>query len=98
MSDNPNNYWFKRRRYGWGWFPVTWQGWLCLLIFIAVIALDVIFVAPRERHAPLDWRLPVFIAILVANVIGLFYVCAHHGPKPRWRFGKNPNDNSDKDF
>jgi hypothetical protein len=20
--------WFKAKNYGWGWYPITWQGWL----------------------------------------------------------------------
>src|SRR5262245_12007807 len=36
LKDNPEQYWFKRRTYGWGWVPATWQGWLTLLIFLGV--------------------------------------------------------------
>lgn len=25
IRDNPHGYWFKRKLYGWGWTPVTWQ-------------------------------------------------------------------------
>lgn len=27
--------WFGPRRFGWGWTPVTWQGWVVSLVFIA---------------------------------------------------------------
>jgi hypothetical protein len=26
LKDNPQGYWFKRKVWGWGWTPVTWQG------------------------------------------------------------------------
>lgn len=30
--------WFKRRKYGgWGLFPATWQGWMYLAVFIAIL-------------------------------------------------------------
>jgi hypothetical protein len=30
-------YWFPAKRYGWGWgFPVTWQGWLALAVFLGL--------------------------------------------------------------
>lgn len=29
--------WFEKRRYGWGWHPLTWQGWT--IFFSALIAL-----------------------------------------------------------
>jgi hypothetical protein len=32
------NYWFPAKRYGWGWgFPVTWQGWVVLVAYIALV-------------------------------------------------------------
>ncbi len=37
LKDNPNGYWFKRKLYGWGWTPARWQGWLALLIYLAVV-------------------------------------------------------------
>jgi len=40
LKDNPNKYWFRRKLYGWGWTPATWQGWLTLLIFILIIPLN----------------------------------------------------------
>jgi hypothetical protein len=31
--------WFGPRRLpGWGWSPVTWQGWLVIVVFLAAIA------------------------------------------------------------
>jgi len=36
LKDNPEQYWFKRRAYGWGWVPATWQGWLTLLVFLGI--------------------------------------------------------------
>ena len=36
-------YWFKRRRFGWGWTPVTWQGWLTVAFFIGLIIARRVF-------------------------------------------------------
>ena len=33
--------WFAPRRFGWGWTPISWQGWAITLGFI-VLALGVI--------------------------------------------------------
>jgi len=30
--------WFARRRLGWGWRPITWQGWVISLILVALAA------------------------------------------------------------
>jgi hypothetical protein len=31
--------WFGPKKWGWGWRPVTWQGWLVVLVYVALIAL-----------------------------------------------------------
>ena len=30
-------YWFRRKRYGYGWTPDTWQGWLATAMFIVLV-------------------------------------------------------------
>ena len=40
--------WFAAKRYGWGWYPVTWQGWGILGIYTGFVvyrayALDTMF-------------------------------------------------------
>ena len=32
-----NKYWFKRKTYGYGATPTTWEGWLVTLGFIAFV-------------------------------------------------------------
>lgn len=39
IKDNPQRYWFKRKIWGWGWTPATWQGWLSTLIYISLVLL-----------------------------------------------------------
>ncbi|NLT35133.1 MAG: hypothetical protein GXX83_04480 [Gaiellales bacterium] len=29
--------WFGPRRLGWGWTPITWQGWVVSLVLLAAI-------------------------------------------------------------
>ncbi|MCD4811722.1 hypothetical protein K8R14_03920 [bacterium] len=35
-----NKYWFIPKSYGYGYYPITWEGWICVLIIIAVLALS----------------------------------------------------------
>lgn len=79
-------YWFKAKLYGWGWYPATWEGWLCLLIYFAVffIFFKNYDSSPHNfDNVFFDYISPVFIltAILIA-------VCFLKGEKPRWRWGK----------
>jgi hypothetical protein len=32
--------WFGKRRIGWGFNPITWQGWVLTLILILILLLD----------------------------------------------------------
>jgi len=42
--------WFRARGYGWGWTPVTLEGWIVVLAFlVAVAAITVMFVY-QIRH------------------------------------------------
>jgi hypothetical protein len=33
--------WFRTRSYGWGWSPVTVEGWLVLGVFLVGVAVNV---------------------------------------------------------
>ena len=37
LKDNPEGYWFKRKWFGWGWTPATWEGWVATIIYVGVI-------------------------------------------------------------
>lgn len=80
MDDEPKRYWFPAKRYGWGWGPPsTWQGWLVLLVWLAVlIPASTSFAA---RSLPLFF---VFIAVMVTSIIA---ICYAKGEPPSWRWG-----------
>ena len=33
-------YWFIPKNYGWGFFPISWEGWLVTLGFVLIILLS----------------------------------------------------------
>ena len=41
-----NKPWFRRKRFGIGWTPATWQGWLITV----VVAVGAIAVLQLSRH------------------------------------------------
>ena len=94
---NKQSYWFKRRRYGWGWIPVTWQGWLVLGVYlaIAVIAAGAFLSAPEETDRKEE---AIYFLILTLLTISLIRISYSKGPRPRWRWGKSPQDNPEEDF
>jgi hypothetical protein len=76
-------YWFPAKRYGWGWgFPVTWQGWAALAVYVALLCLVIVRFEPHGH--------PVAFAALVALLtLALLVVCWLKGEPPRWRWGKD---------
>ena len=81
MNDSPR-YWFPAKRYGWGWgLPTAWQGWVVMLVFIALLVMGAIWLPPpRELLAFL-----IYTAVLWAALLA---VCWIKGEPPRWRWGK----------
>lgn len=74
-------YWFPAKRYGWGWgLPATWQGWLVLVAFVALVATGAVLFPPRRMLA----AYLLYIAILCIVLTG---VCWLKGEPPRWRWG-----------
>ena len=83
FTDNPKGYWFKRKLYGWGWVPVTWQGWLSTLVFIGVILLLSLIL----RNEPTGLDIVIFIVgLLIADFV-FIAIAMKKGEKPRWQWG-----------
>jgi hypothetical protein len=84
-------YWFKRKTYGYGWTPTTWQGWCCTAGFMVLI------IAPIGFY-PLFFKLPYIgpkhIALfLIYNLILsllFFWISWKKGERPTWQWGKKP--------
>lgn len=87
-KNNPEGYWFKRKIWGWGWTPATWQGWLATLLYVALVTFLII---TREEAIPgnpdsgsnfLVFGLPLIV------LTGLFiFILYKKGEKPRWQWG-----------
>jgi hypothetical protein len=71
--------WFKRKRYGWGWYPSTWQGWITMLLFTIYIIILALCVMPLN---PIIY----FIGIILGVII-LIGICFKFGEKPKWSWG-----------
>ena len=78
--NEPPRYWFHAKRYGWGWgLPAPWEGWVVLVLWLAVFLFCVRYVVPRNRIAHL--------AFVVAMVGLLGGICTAKGEPARWRWG-----------
>ena len=93
-----NKLWFKRRRYGWGWTPVTWQGWTAVIVFLLGVVVAAAVLVEDEPRNTLSRDGILFIVISISLALGLFWVSYVKGPSPKWRWGKRPGDSPDDDI
>ena len=60
--------WFKNRKYGWGWFPITIEGWLVTIgaiigliyyrenyLIMLIIAIGLVVIGHLKGPKP-EWR------------------------------------------
>ena len=85
LKDNPQNLWFKRKLYGWGWVPVRWQGWFVVAIAVAIIVAGV-YVGEID-DAPGAALLSALIAFAIIFGTGYW-----KGEKLRWQWGERKGD------
>lgn len=93
LKDNPHGYWFKRKLYGWGWTPVTWQGWLLIIVYILLI---VVFSMTIDNTSPRQEVVFTFILPVVLLTVALIRICYRKGEKPKWQWGPPKNSNTNK--
>ncbi|MBP6005318.1 hypothetical protein KA531_00190 [Candidatus Saccharibacteria bacterium] len=97
MNNQENSFWFKRKRYGYGWVPATKQGWIIIISYISIVILGGISIEDQSDNQltaeVLTYLLLVFLATIL--VIAISY---KKGPRPKWRWGKASTDNSSQDW
>ncbi len=93
IKDNPQDLWFKRKPFGWGWTPVKWQGWCVIVVYVGLILT---LVLSREKDIPenpdsgsnfLTFALPILILTIL-----LIVIARKKGEKPRWQWGFPPEN------
>ncbi len=97
-NKNPKNYWFKRRRYGYGWTPVTWQGWTTLVVFVIVLIGSGVVILGDAPQDEFTSETAIYMLVVAASVVMLIVTSLIKGPVPKWRMGKRADDDPDEDF
>ena len=81
MLSHTQNYWFRAKRYGWGWgLPATWHGWAVILMYLALVVGGIRFVQVPEGSI-------AYVAYVAVLTVVLIAVCWLKGEPPRWRWG-----------
>ena len=99
LKDNPKKLWFKRKLYGWGWMPCTWQGGAVIFVYVFLISVPIVAI---EKDIPGNPDSGSNFLILVLPIIIftalLIYICYKKGESPRFQWGENKkNTEVDKD-
>lgn len=79
--------WFRAKRYGWGWEPCTWQGWVVMFTWTALVVINFAVVDARSPSSS-DALLNAIPSTMIITAM-LVVVCYCTGEKPRWRWGKD---------
>ncbi len=78
--------WFRAKRFGWGWTPITWQGWLITLFYIMAITYPALKI-DKQAHSGSD-ALIGFAPYFIFFTTILLIICYKKGERPHWSWGK----------
>lgn len=93
IKDNPEHLWFKRKLYGWGWTPATWQGWLVIFAYIVLVLL---FAFTVDENSPTNEIIFTSALPITLLTVTLIRICYKAGEKPRWQWGIPKNTKNEK--
>lgn len=92
------DYWFKAKKYGWGWgLPQNRKGWMSFGLFVAIwLAALAWLTTVTSETEPASQQIMLFIAIVLADCVGLIYVSWKHGEPPKWNWGSKQGTHKSK--
>lgn len=86
MENNTKKIWFRAKRYGWGWYPNSLEGWGVILLYTITVIFHFINI-DRFSHSASDTMINFLIPFII-NTIFLMIICFIKGEKPKWRWGE----------
>ncbi len=78
--------WFKRKSYGWGLVPVTWQGSLVTALYVTILVKFFLVIDARS-HSVSDTLIGFAPLFIVTSLIFMF-VGSVFGENPRLKWGR----------
>jgi 8-oxo-dGTP diphosphatase len=82
--------WFKRKLYGWGWTPSSWEGWLVTAIYLFV-AIFIFRNIDQTSHSGSDTLIGFVLPFIVITLL-LIFICYKKGETPKWQWGRIENE------
>lgn len=86
MNEN-KELWFRRKTYGWGWTPSTWQGWVVIALYLLFV-FPIFFYSDDNLHSASDTLLGAVLPFIILTS-GLIFICYKKGESPKWQWGNS---------
>lgn len=85
--------WFKRRMYGWGWYPACGEGWAVTVGFLVFVLFATIVLTEYIERNPASTPMATLVFLIVMGLVtgGLIFVCYKTGEPPQWQWGDKSN-------
>ncbi len=77
--------WFKNKRYGYGWTPATWEGWVTMAVYFLII-ISMFRGIDADSHSGSDTLIGFSLPFIVLTIV-LLVIARVKGEKPEWRWG-----------
>lgn len=94
---NESKYWFKRKRYGYGWTPSSREGWLLIVAYLAVVIFGGFFFSNKLGSGDMFYTIAYSIFVPTLTTV-LLLITIRKAPKGKWRWGWKEGDNEDEDY
>lgn len=97
MANSLKKFWFKRRRYGYGWTPVTWQGWATIGIYLFALLGYAFTMDEASPEGTLE-DIYMYLGVVFGMTVCFIIVTAIKSPRPKWRWGPKSTDDPSQDW
>ena len=84
MENKEKKLWFRAKNFGWGWYPVSWEGWVIILLY--AVGMVKFAIHANLQHSTSDVLINFAIPFII-NTTFLLVICYARGEKPEWRWG-----------
>lgn len=85
-------YWFKPKKYGYGFFPISWEGWLATLIMLGLVFLSAYTngffeLSETNQALPPEDGARFLLDVFLILGISTFYFEKKTDGKVKWNWG-----------
>lgn len=89
VKEKKDKLWFRAKLYGWGWTPITWQGWLVTLGYVIILIDQATSTISYDKNASasLGDTMIYFGLNFILSTVLLLTICYMKGERPGWRWG-----------